>query len=394
MIEKKLGEITVADIERLKDDGVPEGLTLEYKRDLPGTSDGQKREFLADVSAFANAEGGDIIYGLEDVEGSITEILRLEIADTDLEVRRLESMIQDGISPRIRAIARVVADSSRRVLIIRIEKSWVRPHRVIFQNHDKFYARVGASRPQLDVTQLRAAFLQSATISDRISGLRTDRVIDIMNDRAPLPLEKSATVVLHVIPVGALAESAEMDLRAMFQALKSESLWQSKITTPVVTFQGVLLKGEPDQNGRFNSYTHFYRSGILEAVSTDLLEGYSGPKSEDRYIPHTSFEQQVDTYLPRCLRALSNLGVRAPALLGMSLLNVRGLRMARPTSSYDRGNSIREETLIVPGALIEDLGMPILPVLKPLFDRVWNACGFLASENFDEAGNWRKVHGY
>ena len=42
--------------------GVPETVTLEYKRDLPGSADADKREFLADVSA-AGA------YGRDDNEG-------------------------------------------------------------------------------------------------------------------------------------------------------------------------------------------------------------------------------------------------------------------------------------------------------------------------------------
>lgn len=49
MIPKPLNEITEADIQEIKANGVPEGNDIEYKRELPGTSDEQKREFLADV---------------------------------------------------------------------------------------------------------------------------------------------------------------------------------------------------------------------------------------------------------------------------------------------------------------------------------------------------------
>lgn len=45
---------------------VPESRTLEYKRDLPDPKDrDSKREFLGDVTSFANAQGGDIVYGIE-----------------------------------------------------------------------------------------------------------------------------------------------------------------------------------------------------------------------------------------------------------------------------------------------------------------------------------------
>jgi predicted HTH transcriptional regulator len=62
-------QIDMADIQRLITNAVPESRTLEYKQTLKIGSDGDKKEFLADVSAFANTDGGDIIYGLSADKG-------------------------------------------------------------------------------------------------------------------------------------------------------------------------------------------------------------------------------------------------------------------------------------------------------------------------------------
>lgn len=59
MIHKKFEEITYADIQQLIDNAVSESRTLDYKRDLPGDSDSEKREFLSDIASLANAAGGD-----------------------------------------------------------------------------------------------------------------------------------------------------------------------------------------------------------------------------------------------------------------------------------------------------------------------------------------------
>ena len=53
---ESLNEIVESDIRELKDAGIQEGKTVEYKRELLGTRDDEKREFLADVSSFANTE--------------------------------------------------------------------------------------------------------------------------------------------------------------------------------------------------------------------------------------------------------------------------------------------------------------------------------------------------
>ena len=49
MIPKSLDEIAEAYIRELKAAGIEEGKTIEYKREFP-----------ADVSSFANTEGGDV----------------------------------------------------------------------------------------------------------------------------------------------------------------------------------------------------------------------------------------------------------------------------------------------------------------------------------------------
>ncbi len=61
MINKSFDLIEKADIEALVANEVREGRTLDYKENLPGNSDGDKTEFLADVSSFANASGGYIL---------------------------------------------------------------------------------------------------------------------------------------------------------------------------------------------------------------------------------------------------------------------------------------------------------------------------------------------
>jgi len=66
MIEKPIDKIAHHDIESLVTNQVRERRTLEYKRELPGNKDSDKNEFLADVSSFANAIGGDLLFGVDE----------------------------------------------------------------------------------------------------------------------------------------------------------------------------------------------------------------------------------------------------------------------------------------------------------------------------------------
>lgn len=61
MISKGIEQITEEDLQNLIGNSVSERKTIEYKQTLPGNSDSDKKEFLADVSSFANASSGDLI---------------------------------------------------------------------------------------------------------------------------------------------------------------------------------------------------------------------------------------------------------------------------------------------------------------------------------------------
>ena len=62
--------------------------------------------------------------------------------------------------------------------------------------------------------------------------------------------------------------------------------------------------------------------------------------------------------------------------------------MAMGGFSFDFGNEIREENLMIPPTLVENFEASAAPVLKPMFDQIWNACGLLESPNFNKQGQW------
>src|SRR5688500_2218946 len=130
MIEKPTQQILTIDIESLVASGRPEDRTIEYKRDLPGTSDDEKKEFLKDVSAFANALGGDILYGVDERDGVPTAAPGATIPNFDELRLRLQSSLHSNLDPRLPAvdIEQVGGFSNGSVLIVRAYQSWRAPH--------------------------------------------------------------------------------------------------------------------------------------------------------------------------------------------------------------------------------------------------------------------------
>ncbi len=178
MIEKE------EDLQVLVDNSVLESKTIEYKQSLPSNSESDKKEFLADVSSFANASGGDLIFGIiaDKKTGTPKSLEGLIIENIDQEILRLENMIRGGIEPRMPSVSTepIKLSNSKFALIIRTPKSWICPHRVTFGGHDKFYSRSSNGKYPLDVGELRVAFNLSETITEKIRNFRQDRISKIL----------------------------------------------------------------------------------------------------------------------------------------------------------------------------------------------------------------------
>ena len=94
-------------LDKMIADGVEEGLSLDYKRaDSLAKTDGKKSEVTKDVSSFANASGGVLIYGVAEFEDEPRKHLpeRLDpIKRTEISKEWLDQVIQSS-QPRIEGV--------------------------------------------------------------------------------------------------------------------------------------------------------------------------------------------------------------------------------------------------------------------------------------------------
>jgi hypothetical protein len=387
-LNRPLESIQESDLQALLDNQVPEGKSLEYKQILPAASDSDRKEFLADASSFANAAGGHLIYGIAESSGVPTELCGLDASDPDAEIRRLESMIQDGIAPRIpgistRAIALV---TSRIVIVIQIPRSFASPHMVTFKGYSRFYSRNSAGKYPLDVTELRTAFALSETTSERIRDFRLERLARVVSGETPAPLKEGAKIVLHVIPLSAFEPGTKFDLHSIgSNPIRVEPMYTTSWGHRF-NFDGVLSYSASPQSPFSHSYLQVFRNGIIEAVEARLLEDRDG----ERVIPSIAYEKELLKALPRFLSIQKELRVDPPLFIMLTLAGVKGYTMAVDRFPFlmESSHPIDRDTLQVPEVMIERFDIDPAEVMRPAFDAVWNATGFPRSMNYDEGGKW------
>jgi len=134
----KKENITVEDIQSLIDNGIEESLNIEYK--AAGSLHKQNnctKEVTKDVSAFANSNGGILIYGLKEENQKPTEIDFINGKEYSKDW--LEQMI-NNVHRKIKLEVipvRLNGELSKTVYVVRIPESTDAPHMA----HDGIYYR-------------------------------------------------------------------------------------------------------------------------------------------------------------------------------------------------------------------------------------------------------------
>jgi hypothetical protein len=384
---KPLDLVNEADLQALVDNKVREIKTIEYKRSLPGNSDKEKRELLYDISSFANASGGDLIFGMTETDGVASEVSGLERGNIDQDILRLQNITRDGIEPRIPGLTIRALDvqATKAAIIVRIPRSFAMPHVVKYAGTFKFYSRNSAGKYPLDVAELRALFALSETTAERIRNFRTERLSKILADETPVPLIRNPRVVLHIVPVGAFDPAVRFDLSAIAEEISDTKPMGCGGWNQRYNFDGFLTYARGQ--GEAYSYLQIFTHGAIEALQASYLE----PTGQERIIRSAAIETAMAKSLSRYIRTQEKLGVEAPLFVMLALLGVEGYRIGGSDRHWESdGHAIDRNDLIIPEVMVEDFNSDPHEVMRPIFDSIWNAAGWSRDMNYDDDGNWVK----
>jgi hypothetical protein len=373
---KPIDSITMADLESLVIDQVIESKQIEYKQTLPGRGDPEGKEFLKDVSSFANAAGGDLIFGIREEDGTPSEICGLHVQNIDDEKLRIENMIRDGIEPRIPGISiREITEQGKIVIIVRIPRSWALPHVVKYKGHWRFYSRNSSGAYPLDVSELRASFLLSESMGERIRRFRSERLSMIVSGEGTLAMSDSPKLVLHVIPISVVDPATRFDLSSAIALSERAPQIDRESHTWRYNFDGFVTYAP-----KGGSYVQIFHNGSIEAVNTSL---FANPP----YIPSTKFEQVLVKAVEMYVALIKELGVQPPIFIMLSLLGVKSFVVTGSQRTY--GEVIERNDLVISEVTMNSFESHVAEILKPSFDAVWNAGGWPGSENYDREGKWQ-----
>jgi hypothetical protein len=194
IFSRPLNDLAEADLHFLTENKVGESTTLEYKRSVWGASEADKRELLRDVSSMANAEGGAIIVGMDQTtEGIARELVTVPGAAAQAD--RITDSCLAGISERILGLqARAVPIAGGDVIVLRIPRSYRRPHMVTFEGRNDFWVRHDRQKGRMSIAEVKAAVTSTEDLTMKAERFIEERKLRLASYAlaiigAPLSLE-------------------------------------------------------------------------------------------------------------------------------------------------------------------------------------------------------------
>jgi hypothetical protein len=395
MLPIRFEDISADNVLRLVEDKISERKILEYKQVLNIGGQEERAEFLADISSFANASGGDILFGIADERdeggrptGIPKEILPIRIANPSAECARIEQMIESGIEPRIPVVQIKAIEIPDRgsIIVARISKSWIAPHMVSYANRTHFYSRNNTGKMQLDVQQIGAAFALQRGLGERLRDWKSERIARAIAGEGPIRMEGSQ-VLLHFASAPALMADA-VGLPRVFDTKSwgdAKKLISGTPMTSRYNADGLLFVLDTDARSTKQSYLQVFKDGRLEYGDT-----YQMNSEFQAEIPSALLEEAIAKAFENALRLMSILRIEEPIFVSLSLVGMKGRRVAGPPHlrcSFDR------DVILCPDIRLENLseGAPYPTTLLPIINSFWQAAGLVRSPYIADDGTWHPL---
>lgn len=359
-----LAFVTKADIDRLITNQVPESVTLDYKRELKLSGRDDKKEFLADVTAFNNTQGGLLIFGIQEEKdegnkntGLPDKVLPLTGYNEDQLTLQVESILRDGTQPALTTVELgFVPYDNGIVLLLRVPPNYGTPRMVTFGKTNKFHRRTAGGKYLPDVYELEEMFMQSVAQREKAVSFHRKR-LKMMRKGKLLSLPMGKSVVFHLVPIGGdrynqLDLSGADNLIALKQVIDSISVAGLAKSLNIDGYIGTtnLNYSTGQRDNYVTEYVQYFRNGGLEMFTTHPFfyeSHHEGITFQFGYL-----KERIARAIAQIEVVKSLLGVNPPFIIKVAIMGVKDVPL-RFDQNPRRFNFDRN-VLDVPSVLVVD----------------------------------------
>lgn len=375
-----------ADIKRLVENQIQENSNLDYKKELSISKDKDKKEFLFDVSAMYNTDGGCLVFGIEEEKdinnqntGKPKKITGIEIENSDKLIQQIEDIVKNCTEPSIsQLIINELEVDGQTVLILGIPKGLGLPSMVTYNQTNKFYKRRNSGKFAVDVYELNNMFMQNQVLKEKASDFRKNRIKTVLNQESLPNLVIDNSFFVHIIPFSFL----DNHIVDFSKAEKDNILDMRPIGTTgwdkMYNIDGYATFTTSSDRQQITSYNQIFRNGIYEAYTSELF--FEDRNGNIAFNGMAMIKETLRT-ITEGLKVLNHMQFEPPFLVSFSFHNVLGKLLYNDASFHSR--PFKQNEIIFPLILIPTYESDIYSLIKPNFDILWQSFGFAKSIEFN-----------
>jgi hypothetical protein len=394
-LEALLSDWTADDVLALIEERIDEGQRLEYKRELNLDDRKQSREAAKDNSGLANAQGGLLIYGVEEEElddGRRVPTAASPLTDGAVQAR-LEDVLDSAVSPKLNMETRLLETDGGYFLVVRVHQRTGPPHMVDSYNENRYYVRVGLKTRPMEQHEVDQAFRLASANEGRahrrllhlpLAPSLQNVEVAAAEQRVPGPWVSVVTLPLDApdpllemrsADSGDYPDDGDHDRWSRHSALRGGYSW--------------------DAHGYVSE--HFYDEGLsnrLRLYRNGVFELGWGCQTPDHYVPPITIAQYVHDVVGYFASSYRQAGYYGRIRLWVAMDDAEGTELSLPQGSI-RPNPT---TLTVShfewrtDENVERLLHDLDAVSHTAMDHLWVAYGFPNCWLFDKDGNFDPPH--
>lgn len=382
IFQKNFDSITSTDIQNLIDIKYKERQRMEYKREMYGRSNEEKKEMLKDISSMANAYGGYLIIGVEEDNNGIP-IKPFNVNDVESERNRIEQLCLSSIEPRISGLKckTVTLDSGENVIVVLIPRSLKKPHMVTFSGLNQFWIRHNDKKFPMSVEEIREACVSAVNVWKDVRQFLDEREAELKQQ-----ITKRGGIVIGCSP--ALTREEFIDIKDSSiknflinppnQVGKSFNLSFKKgdiiLTDPEPTLFGLRIGKSDDR------VVQLFRNGYYELIVDRNLISIQ-VEHKEVFINTQSLVGHTVNYFRALNYLVEQFGFESNIVAFVNLYNIENIileaKVVDPDTESEQAGKKRLEGiqhLLIPPRQIISFDNPDA-IAKSFLEKIWNAFG-------------------
>lgn len=368
---KPLESVEESDLQRLVDDGAQEGDAAEFKGEMWGKSDEDRRKMLRSITSFANQKGGEIYVGIRAKDGTAVEAVGVE---GEAHSERILSSCRSNVERPLQGLQvhPVPLGDGKSVIIVRVPYSLNGPHMVTFKGMNQFWIRHGRQKVPMTVDEIEDAFMRRFD-----SETRVERFIEERKQRAWNESQGDPSLFLAVTPAflrEEIIDPRDPHVHQLLSRPPEHPSYQRLVLGDVDVSPSLAgLTGEYIRDGRTIRRREVHRNGHVECMMRTFGSGQPPSDDERLAIPAKLVALQTHSFVHLARELYRHHGVASPVALSMAIFNARSLHLLYGGLFKERTREWGEDRLDLPLMYAQELESEAPSLVKRLNDRLWNA---------------------